>query len=126
MKNRNLIMLLITTICAFGNLSADAKFESKLVSPPIIVTKTFYADNGVICTASLQYNSGQLYNNVKATVQGVTINLVNVSHSGGTINADGWEGVIINGDIEYHIKLLITGSFTIGWQINQAKAETIV
>jgi kynureninase len=124
---RYFAFILAMSICLLSSFKSDDTKSKKKYLPPIVVTKDFTADNGVPGVASIQYNTGQLYTNVVATIQGVgTVNLTSVSHSAGTINVDKFEGYISDGTYEYHIFLTVTGNTSIGWQIYSATAETLI
>jgi kynureninase len=124
---RYFVFLMAAAICLFSSFKPDVAKSTKRHLPPIVVTKNFTADNGVPGVASIQYNTGQLYTNVNATIQGVgTVNLTSVSHSAGTINVDKFEGYISDGTYEYHIFVTVTGNTSVGWQIFSATAETLI
>jgi len=121
------VFLMAAVICLFSSFKSDVAKSTRKQLPPIVVTKDFTADNGVPGVASIQYNTGQLYTNIVAAIQGVgTVNLTSVSHSGGTINVDKFEGYISDGTYEYYIYVTVTGNTSVGWQIYSAAAETVI
>jgi len=124
---RYFALILATAICLFSSFKPDVAKSTVKKLPPIVITKNFTADNSVPGVATTQYNTGQLYGAVTATIQGVgTVTLTSVSHSAGTINVDKFEGYISDGTYDYHIYVTITGNTSSGWQIYSATAEAIV
>lgn len=124
---RYFAFMMAMAVCLFSSFKSDVAKSAARHLPPIVITKNFTADNGVPGVASTQYNSGSVYGNVVATIQGVgTVTLTSVSHSAGTINVDKFEGYISDGTYDYHIYVTVTGSPTIGWQIFSATAEAVV
>jgi len=124
---RYFALILATAICLFSSFKPDVAKSTVKKLPPIVITKNFTADNSVPGVATTQYNTGQLYGAVTATIQGVgTVTLTSVSHSTGTINVDKFEGYISDGTYDYHIYVTITGNTSSGWQIYSATAEAIV
>ncbi|QIL40056.1 hypothetical protein G7074_12775 [Pedobacter sp. HDW13] len=124
---RYFALILAAAICLFSSFKPDVAKSAVKHLPPIVITKNFTADNSVPGVATTQYNAGQLYGAVTTTIQGVgTVTLTNVSHSGGTINVDKFEGYISDGTYDYHIYVTITGNTTSGWQIYSATAEAVI
>ncbi len=124
---RYFALIVAAAICLFSSFKPDVAESAATHLPPIVITKNFTADNSVPGVATTQYNTGQLYGAVTTTIQGVgTVTLTNVSHSGGTINVDKFEGYISDGTYDYHIYVTITGNTTSGWQIYSATAEAVI